>query len=185
MTEIEPVGYAMKVDGKFKGLFEEGSKLLVPLYTKEQLQPRVKMTRAEFDEFNILKKHHSTEDLISILRVVNGGKYINLQSRLVCSIENQVEFANLWQSCLYERPEETIEVLPDNKWFVRSKEADEDGDWLFLSNISKNKFNDRYCYSRDKKGVLSINSHAFDTKEEAEKWCNPLCEAVLLPVEEK
>ena len=181
MTEIEPVGYAMKVDGKFKGLFEEGSKLLVPLYTKEQLQPCVKMTRAEFDEFNILKKHHSTEDLISILRVVNGGKYINLQSRLVCSIENQVEFANLWQSCLYERPEETIEVLPDNKWFVRSKEPGENDYYSFLQNTVQLELN--WCYGKDKDKPLKIAKH-FDTKEEAEEWKNPLTESVLLPVEE-
>lgn len=193
MTEIEPVGYAMKVDGKFKGLFEEGSKLLVPLYTKEQLQPRVKMNKAEFDEWKELDFENNIFGFLSqLLDDVTEPNYPNLTNRIYGSngdgLEDnsrQLELCELWANYNPYNPEETIEVLPEKKWFVRSKEADEDGDWLFLSNISKDKFNDRYCYSRDKKGVLSINSHAFDTKEEAEEWTNPLCEAVLLPVEEE
>ncbi len=152
----------------------------IPLYTKEQLQPKVQMTQAEFNEFKKLKLLNPTVDLIAILKIVSSFKYTNLQSRLVCSIESQTEFATLWLRCRYERLEETIEIVPDMKWFVRSKEPDDEGYYAFLENLVQLKLN--WCYSKYKQKPLKI-AVKFETKEQAEEWCNPLTEAVLLPVE--
>lgn len=148
----------------------------IPLYTAEDLHPRVKMTQAEFDEFKILKSLNPTADLISILKTVSNFKYKNFQSRFVCgSIENQTEFATLWLRCRYERLEELIEVVPDMKWFVRSKERDDEGDYAFLSGSNLD----------DLDYLVFDYARAFDTKEEAELWTNPLTEAAQLPAEDE
>ena len=147
----------------------------IPLYTKEQLQPKVQMTQAEFNEFKKLKLLNPTVDLIATLKIVSSFKYTNLQSRLVCSIESQTEFATLWLRCRYERLEEMIAIVPNMKWFVRSKEPEEYDDeyYLFLSGSNL-----------DDLDYLAFDyARAFDTKEEAELWTNPLTKAVQLPVE--
>ena len=67
----------------------------------------------------------------------------------------------------------TAEQLHSMKWFVRSKERDDEGDYLFLSG-----------YNLDDLDYFGFDyARAFDTKEEAEQWTNPLTEAVQLPVE--
>lgn len=100
-----------------------------------KLQPRVKMTQAEFDE---------------------------LETSL---INAQFDYSEL---------KKTIEIIPDMKWFVRSKEPeDKDEYYLFLSGSNL-----------DDLDYLTFDyAMAFDTKEEAELWKNPLTEAVRLPVE--
>ncbi|MCT4420250.1 hypothetical protein EFT49_08640 [Leuconostoc falkenbergense] len=62
----------------------------------------------------------------------------------------------------------TAEQLHPMKWFVRSKELAKNSKYLWLCDAEYFEFD----YSR-----------AFDTKEEAELWTNPLTEAVQLPVE--
>lgn len=148
-----------------------------PLYDKNSLHPRVKMTKAEFDEFKKLKSLNPTVDLIAILKIVSSFKYKNLQSRLVCSIENQTEFATLWLRGRYERLEELIEIVPTMKWFVRSKVSD-DGYYSYLFKHSNRPIADYEPSKQPSKEYMM-----FDTKEEAEKWTNPLTEAVQLPVE--
>lgn len=110
-----------------------------PLYTADQLRPRVKMTQAEFDE---------------------------LEKSL---INAQFDYSEL---------KKTIEIIPDIKWFVRSKESDING-YGWLSIIDKYQ-TPVYQYNNDKPLSSFVS---FDTKEEAEKWTNPLTEAVQLPVE--
>lgn len=153
----------------------------IPLYTKEQLQPKVQMTQAEFNEFKKLKLLNPTVDLIAILKIVSSFKYTNLQSRLVCSIESQTEFATLWLRCRYERLEEMIAIVPNMKWFVRTKEFD-DGVYKVLEDIRL----DYYEYGNVENDEETAEyGHRFDTKEEADLWTNPLTEAVQLPVEEE
>ncbi|KAA8371914.1 hypothetical protein [Leuconostoc carnosum] len=74
----------------------------------------------------------------------------------------------------------TAEQLHPMKWFVRSKERDNDGDYAFLTGIVNT--ND-WIYSKQHDDVIGI--YPFDTKEEAELWTNPLTEAVQLPVEDE
>lgn len=123
LSDVKPIG----VDDK----------QITPLYTAEQLQPRVKMTQAEFDE---------------------------LEKSL---INAQFDYSEL---------KKTIEIVPNMKWFVRSKEPegeDEDEYYLFLSGSN---LDDLEYFEFD-------YAKSFDTKEEAEKWTNPLTEAVQLEVE--
>lgn len=134
----EPVAYMWKtVRGTIVGLTLADDKNphgghAIPLYTAEQLHPRVKMTQAEFD----------------LLKEINRG------------IRG------------FEQLEEHIEVESNMKWFVRRILPNAGGNMLYYTD----------------EGVLTYNNnkeHAtkFDTKEEAEKWTNPLTEAVQLPVE--
>lgn len=140
----------------------------VPLYTKEQLHPRVKMTQAEFETIKIIKqKNNLLSDALNSTAFFGDEKQ---QS------EQQIEFANIFINLDLDKPEETIEIIPDMKWFVRSKEPeDEDEYYLFLSGSN---LDDLDYFGFD-------YAMAFDTKEEAELWTNPLTEAVQLPVEEE
>ena len=127
MSELEAWKYlSFKPSENFHWRYVE------PLYTLEQLHPRVKMTQAEFDLFSEYNRG---------LRV-------------------------------FEQLEEHIEVDSNMKWFVRRILPNAGGNMLYYTD----------------EGVLTYNNnkeHAtkFDTKEEAEKWTNPLTEAVHLPVE--
>lgn len=67
-----------------------------------------------------------------------------------------------------------IGIVPNKKWFVRSK----------------NKNGNKYLYLKKLDGsttpwftIFENIAQQFDTKEEAEKWTEPLTEAVQLPVE--
>lgn len=155
----EPVAYLNKyLDGstditRFKPINEADVVILssnvivssTPLYTAEQLHPRVKMTQAEFDELEMW--------------LINA----------------QFDYSEL---------KKTIEIVLDKKWFVRSKKRDEVGDFEFISGIETP---DDWGYSKHHNGVNDPRAcaYAFETKEEAEKWTNPLTEAVQLPVEKE
>lgn len=157
----------------------------IPLYTKEQLQPKVQMTQAEFNEFNklLLSSAVTIYEVIDTIYKDNGkmNEFLHLYQRLFnrndkLELENQLEFSKLWANFNIDNQEEMIEIVPDMKWFVRSKELEtEDGDehYLFLSG----SYLDNLDY-------LEFDyAKAFYTKEEAEEWTNPLTEAVQLPVE--
>ena len=157
--------------------------IVTPLYTSEKLHPRVKMTQAEFDEFKkLLSVGIST--IYEAFDVIDSDRgetdeFEKLYNRLFTNgvnaqAKNQIEFSKLWDSLSNSSAEETIEIVPGMKWFVRSKEKD-NGDYQFLA---KSRFSDMPRYT-----IFKSCAHRFETKEEAEKWTNPLTEAVQLPVE--
>ncbi|WP_273705953.1 hypothetical protein [Leuconostoc mesenteroides] len=101
---------------------------------------------------------------VAYIRRTSGGTYISLTP-----ISDK--YGDKTDKTL---PLYTAEQLHPMKWFVRSKELeDEDEDYLFLSGSN---LDDLEYFGFD-------YARAFDTKEEAEKWTNPLTEAVQLPVE--
>ncbi|WP_273718733.1 hypothetical protein [Leuconostoc mesenteroides] len=69
----------------------------------------------------------------------------------------------------------TIEIVPDMKWFVRSKKTNGSYKYDYLSRMYAGTASPKY-------GGKDLAIY-FDTKEEAELWTNPLTEAVHLPVE--
>lgn len=107
------------------------------------------------------------------------------EDRLKNKIElTATEFELLAKVCRgiqpFQKIEQHIKIVHNMKWFVRSKEQegeDEDGDecYLFLSGSNLD----------DLEYLIFDYARAFDTKEEAELWVNPLTEAVQLPVEDK
>ncbi|WP_273727989.1 hypothetical protein [Leuconostoc mesenteroides] len=145
---------------------------VVPLYTAEQLHPRVKMTQAEFDEFN--EYYERLNNLTAVEMLDNYFNFADMPL-LLDSEKFILPIANIWEKFNPENPEETIEIVPNMKWFVRSKRASSFGNYIYLKKIE----------SDDKVTAFNLKSVAeqFDTKEEAEKWTNPLTEAVQLPVE--
>ncbi|TOZ06283.1 hypothetical protein [Leuconostoc pseudomesenteroides] len=141
----EPVAYMYQDFEKDKGeifvQIDEPSPtwdIVTPLYTKEQLHPKVKMAQAEFDELEI------------------------------CLINAQFDYSEL---------KKIIEIVPDMKWFVRSKEPD--GEYYYY--LLKNNDDPMLDYEPSKNPYKEYMN--FGTKEEAERWTNPLTEAVQLPVE--
>lgn len=161
--------------------------IIEPLYTKEQLQPRVKMTQAEFNEFNkLLSVGVSTiYDVFELISEDRGetDEFENLYDRLFENSTSeqavsQLEFARLWADFNGLHPEETIEIIPEKKWFVRSKLPVKDGWYKWLLELSEDDFNPRYNLGK----FVHKWFFQFDTKEQAEEWTNPLTEAVLLPV---
>lgn len=138
-------------------------------------KPHVKMTQAEFDEWQELYKDNYFKRAVFVLEEIESGSFSKLYSKFGVFIESLPVFANLWVNYDPEHPEKTIEVEHKKKWFVRSKG--------FMRG--------EYTYSKiDRSGTIvqqtfeKSDAMSFDTQEEAEKWVNPLNEAVLLEVEE-
>lgn len=203
MENIKPVAYYKdyyNVNGKERVTFNndpselgndfKNDSMLVPLYTKEQLQvkPRVKMTQAEFEEFKKLSES-GVDTIYDAFDLVNSDRgetdeFENIYDRLfggddfIRIQKNQLEFSNLWVYYNPEEPEGMIDIIPDKKWFVRSKKHD-NGLYYVLEQVN-------YYYPTYKSVLNDIEvskfGYEFDTKVEAEEWTNPLTEAVLLPV---
>lgn len=184
----EPETYKRIYDGGVIGYGNNKSDLAIkniPLYTSDQLHKRVKMTQEEFNEFNSLYSQRLlfSEAMDMLGTQGESERYVNIRNRIYTqylreNMDSEVIFAQLWQLYNPKYPQETIEIVSDMKWFVRSKEPSNDGSYLFRSGIKD--FGD-YYYTKDKNE--NKIAYPFDTKEEAEKWTNPLTEAVQLPVE--
>lgn len=187
MSELKPVAYMLSdfVENDFVSLtLPDHPNNPRELYFKEQLQPRVKMTQAEYDEWQelydeIVESSFSVHKMLDIILGRRGGKYTELAKRVyqdddfMSVSKKQSELVDLFINYSPDHPEETIEIVPTMKWFVRSKKRDDEGDYLFLSGSN---LDDLEYFGFD-------YARAFDTKEGAEQWKNPLTEAVQLPVE--
>lgn len=176
----EPVAYIRKTSG---GTYisqtpigdNYGSKTdkTLPLYTKEQLQPRVKMTQKQYDRLMWDKSHTNLLACIDYFFEHDDNYKLGLPSENLRGNLTQEDIARAWLN-----PEETIEIVPDMKWFVRSKKSDINGHgWLSIIDKYQTPV---YQYNNDKPLSSFVS---FDTKEEAELWTNPLTEAVQLPVD--
>ena len=188
---IKPAAYMYQTgSGEYLGVSRNiCTSVNIPLYTKEQLRPRVKMTQAEFDEWKQLDFEENIFGLLGqLLNDVIKPIYPNLTRKIYglngADIEDsskQLELCNLWVNYSPEHPEETIEIVSIKKWFVRSKKPDSDGDFQFLNGIDEP--ND-WGYSHNEEDTNNPRNIAypFDTKERAEEWKNPITEVVLLPI---
>ncbi|UIB81230.1 hypothetical protein [Flyfo myovirus Tbat2_7] len=187
---IEPVAYIQIKDGKAYSVLRKGTPNdeYTPVYTAEQLHPRVKMTQTQFDEFNSLYSQGLlfSEAMEMLGTQGESERYVNIRNRIYTqylreNMDSEVIFAQLWQLYTPKYPEETIEIIPDMKWFVRSKEK-QDGVYIILANTNPMFVDDFYGIAEDDEEI-AFKAPRFDTKEEAELWTNPLTEAVQLPVE--
>ena len=133
----------------------------IPLYTLDQITETTCLTQSEYDELKMIK--NANNDLITDIR--NLRNYPKLFKRFGDDIFGFLELLNPKNS-------EANIVIVKERWFVKRKLPNTGGNML-------------YC---TEDGVLTYNNnkeHAtqFDTKKEAEKWTNPLTEAVLLEVD--
>ncbi|MFT8544551.1 MAG: hypothetical protein ABF768_08065 [Leuconostoc falkenbergense] len=143
------------------------------LYFKEQLHQRVKMTKKQHDRLVWDKSHTNLLACIDYFFEHDDNYKLGLPSENLRGNLTQEDIARAWLN-----PEETIEIVPDMKWFVRSKKSTTKGEFRWLDNNQSDNIVPTHSLS-----ACPFNSRAFDTKEEAEKWVNPLTEAVQLPVE--
>lgn len=180
----EPVAYIYNYANGDYALWhktEQHIEKAIPLYTKEQIQPKVQMTQAEFDEFKLLYNLFNGSTVRGIINTVENNeskRFTNLKSRLN-KTGKDLEIIILWSIYNPDEPDETIEIVTDMKWFVISKKRDHEGDYAFLAGIINT--ND-WIYSEQHDDVIGM-LYPFDTKGEAEKWTNPLTKAVQLPAE--
>ncbi len=157
--------------------------IIEELYTKEQLQPRVKMTQAEFDEFHDLFEvvDYASIALATIQHVKDDFNKLGLKvysGTVNERIKKENEFNVLWANYDADNPEETIEIVPNKKWFVRSRELAKNSKYIWLCDAEYLDVPQCMFTNYDQ-----LTAMGFDTKEEAEQWTNPLTEAVQLPVE--
>lgn len=193
----EPVAYIQIKDGKAYSVLRKGTPNdeYTPVYTAEQLHPRVKMTQAEFDEWKELY-YETTDSSLTANKMLtlifdntfNGRrKYNKLAKRVyqdddfMTVSKNQSELVSLLINYSPDNPDKTIEITHDVKWFVVAKEPDINGKYSSIDSLNIDiiyGLYERYDYDK-----ISSNAYQFDTKEEAEEWTNPLTEAVQLPVD--
>ena len=156
-----------------------------------KLHPRVKMTKKQYKEWQQVINSIYPVNLYELFNLIfnaseHQGEYAGMRD-IFSFDEGQKKLAQLWSDFDPENPEETIEIIPDMKWFVRSKEqyqADMDqgiseSGYLYLTQ------GDIYSIEYYETTPFKDDAQQFDTKEEAEEWTNPLTEAAQLPVEDE
>lgn len=114
----EPVAYLNKIKGQQSALYffkSDAADENIPLYTKEQLQPRVKMTKEAFDEWKILYNSCDRYDY-NVFGML--GELIENSRLAYCSLavkfeqeKGQADLARLYVNYNPENPEETIEIV--------------------------------------------------------------------------
>lgn len=190
MTELKPVALLNKFDEGYTTVTQhtvtdEGLVSSIPLYTKEQLYPIAEMTQEEFDEFEMARNEYENPSVfLYYLASLDSErkKFKKLFSWIYKNehgkdLECELLFHKLWVDYELEKRGGAVKIVPDMKWFVRSKEPEtEDGDEYYLF-LSGSNLDDLEYFAFD-------YARPFYTKEEAEKWTNPLTEAVQLPVED-
>lgn len=160
-----------------------------PLYTKEQLRKHVEMTHAVYNQFcqarrdysepyrflNDLETDSTREKFDSLFHWIYSTEH-------GADLEGSLAFYTIWVDCALEKYDIKIDIVPEKKWFVRSKNRDGNERFSYIKSI----FSTQVVYGFSLSEELSEKEdypYQFDTKEQAEEWTNPLTKAVLLPVE--
>ncbi|MGX6466401.1 hypothetical protein [Leuconostoc falkenbergense] len=172
----EPVAYKIEDVSETLGwrysTLKPINKNYVPLYTSEQLHPRVKMTKKQHKQF----ENYKTD---------KNSFYHFWQSLLVDDISLFKEFSERELMLVWLNPEATIEIVPEMKWFVRSKEQYQpdmdqgisESGYLYLTQ------GDIYSIEYHEMTTFKDEATQFNTEYEAKIWTTPDTEAVQLPVE--
>lgn len=138
------------------------------LYFKEQLHIRVKMTQKQYDRLMWYKEYSDLSTCISYFLEHDGVNNFGLSSENLMGLLTQEDIARAWLN-----PEEAIEIVPDMKWFVETKNTT--SDYRFL----KIEFENKSVYNKS----LKMYATHFETQSQAESWVNPLTKVVKLPLE--
>lgn len=174
LDDVTPVGYRFN---NFIGDWhistskpepEWDYKKVEPLYTRDQLMPKVKMTR---DQKSLIVDYKNAQSMfvqfVDLIKISGTYKIFNNIS--------EEELMLAWIS-----PDDKIEIIKPKKWFVVSREIDEDGYFGLVSKI--NNVVPIYDWSKTF-DIINLLGHAFDTEEEANLWATPKMHAVELEVE--
>lgn len=161
-----------------------------PLYTKEQLHPRVKMTQKQYKEWQQAINSIYPVNLYELFNLIfnaaeHHGEYAGMRD-IFSFNEGQQKLSKLWADYDPDNPEETIEIAPDMKWFVRSKKQYQPDMSQGISESGYLYLTQGDIYSVEYHEMTSFKDEAtqFNTEDEAKLWATPDTEAVQLPVEE-
>ncbi len=174
LTEADAMGFLQVTPFGFKTVsqYKNDSAISIikniPLYTLDQITKTTRLTQSEYDELKVVKSEmNENNDLIKA--IMSLPEYPKLHKHFKNDVYTFIALLNPNDS------EARISIVKE-KWFVRIKNKDEDIDPFIYIDIDLSfKFGIRV--------VKKIDAANFDTKEEAEKWTNPLTEAVLLEVD--
>lgn len=142
------------------GEIDKNDPLIKLLYTKEQLQPKVKMTKKQHEQFENYK--------------ADKNNFYHFWQSLLCDKISLLDDISERDLMLAWIDSEAIEIVPKKEWFIETKNVT--SDYRFV----KIEFENKSAYNKS----LKIHATHFKTKSQAESWVNPLTKAVLLPVED-
>lgn len=81
--------------------------------------PKIKMTQAEWDEFEVLKRIRNNETFyITLAECIETTDYPLLDERFYNNSNAQLEFAKLWAS---DTPEELVEIAKEKRYWLITK----------------------------------------------------------------
>lgn len=151
-----------------------------PLYTAEQLHPRVKMTKKQYDRLMWDKENSDLLTCLEYFLNSDGNNHFGLPSENLKGNLTQEDIARVWLN-----PDETIEIVPETKWFVRSKEKYQPdmGQGISESGYLYLMQGDIYSVEYHEMTTFKDDATQFNTEDEAKLWTTPDTEAVQLPVE--
>lgn len=131
-----------------------------------------KVSKEMMNKLNYVREH-KLEYLVTPLEFLNGvvkDKHVEIsewyrQQRYL----SEAQF-KLIEHVFGDTPQ--FEEEKPKKYVVRIKQADDQGDFIYLS------LEERYGLTYSTNTYNFFNAEKFDTREEAEKWTNPLMEVV-------
>lgn len=185
---IEPVAYLNNYKDKstnitrFKPIDNTALVSSNKLYTEDQLHPRVKMTKKQYDRLMYDKLRTNLSTCLGYFIDHDGNNKFGLLSENLMGDLTQEDIARAWLN-----PEETIEIIPTMKWFVRSKEEYQPDMDQGISESGYLYLTQGDTYSVEYHEMTSFKDEAtqFSTEAEAKLWTTPDTEAVQLPVEDE
>ena len=116
-----------------------------------------------------LNKAHSLDEILKSW--YEGEKYYS--SLLSYFKDNRFSDEAYLKIIKHINGEPQFEEEKPKKYVVQSKKTDNGGDYWYVVNTDRTFYTFHYAYSPMAKIVVK-----FDTREEAEKWTNPLMEVV-------
>lgn len=182
----EPVAYKIEDVSETFGwrysTLKPVNKNYIALYTAEQLRPRVKMTQKQYERLMWEKSHTNLLACIDYFCEHDDNYKFGLSSENLRGNLTQEDIARAWLN-----PEETIEIIPTMKWFVRSKEEYQPDMDQGISESGYLYLTQGDTYSVEYHEMTSFKDEAtqFSTEAEAKLWTTPDTEAVQLPVEDE
>ncbi|MDI6613969.1 hypothetical protein QMA64_05155 [Leuconostoc suionicum] len=167
----EPVAYLNAYsDGSTSITIANISDLSKPLYFKEQLQQKVKMTRKQYNQFENYK--------------IGKNNFYHFWQSLLCDEISLLDDVSEHDLMLAWINTTMIDIVPTKKWFVRSKKRDGNERFSYIRDVLTTQVVYGFSLSENL-DLKEDNPYPFETEDEANLWTNPNTEAVQLPVEDE
>ncbi|MBZ5995367.1 hypothetical protein KII97_02445 [Leuconostoc gelidum subsp. gasicomitatum] len=161
LDDVKPVGYADELIDGATIYFDRVADSNIPLYTRDQLMPKVKFDKEDMEHWDNLYHDFSGKKFRLILEnLEKEWYYSDFYKRFTWSAETVAVLANLFSEYDPEHPEETIEIIKDKKWFVVSDAESVLGYIAFVAGIEGTV----PVYGCEPKSTVADVAYRFDTE---------------------